>query len=83
MFSRKDAEGNLIINNILLNGYDHMLEFVLQKWVAAHSNLSLSLEGNLSPLHQIFSNATFSVGSEEIDQVQETENNEAKYLHMT
>lgn len=52
VFRKRDAEGKLIINNVLLNGHLDMLEYILTHWIDALNNLDLSLEGHTSLLHQ-------------------------------
>jgi|LakMenEpi03Aug12_release.lakeMendotaPanAssembly.Ray.scaffolds.fasta_scaffold106443_4 hypothetical protein len=51
IFKKRDAEGKLIINNVLLNGHAAMLEYILTNWASSHANLSLTLEGHTTVLH--------------------------------
>lgn len=51
IFKKRDAEGKLIINNVLLNGHVAMLEYILTNWVSSHTNLGLTLEGCTTVLH--------------------------------
>ena len=60
LFRKKDVEGHNIINNILLNGHLDMLQYVFEKWLDAHKGLTLTLDGNITLLHQAFCQATFS-----------------------
>ena len=50
-FRKRDPEGRFILNNVLINGHAHMLEYLLDNWVEAHANLPLTLEGNTTVLH--------------------------------
>ena len=59
VFKRRDPEGKFIINNVLMNGHAHMLEYLLENWLDAHANLPLALEGNTSVLHQAMCKAAF------------------------
>ena len=59
MFRKRDPEGRFIFNNVLLNGHAHMLEYILDNWLEAHSNLPLTLEGNTTVLHQCLCQAAF------------------------
>ena len=59
VFKRRDPEGKFVINNVLMNGHAHMLEYLLENWMEAHSNLPLTLEGNTSVLHQAMCKAAF------------------------
>ena len=59
MFKRRDPEGKFIINNVLLNGHVHMLEYLLDQWLDTHANLPLVMEGNTSVLHQAMCKAAF------------------------
>ena len=59
MFKRRDPEGKFVINNVLMNGHAHMLEYLLENWMEAHANLPLTLEGNTSVLHQAMCKAAF------------------------
>lgn len=45
VFKRRDAEGKLIINNVLLNGHVEMLDYILTNWKEANQGINLSLEG--------------------------------------
>ena len=51
IFKKRDAEGKLIINNVLLNGHAVMLEYILNNWASSHTNVNLTLEGNTTVLH--------------------------------
>ena len=59
VFKRRDPEGKFVINNVLMNGHAHMLEYLLENWMEAHANLPLTLEGNTSVLHQAMCKAAF------------------------
>lgn len=59
IFKRRDAEGKLIINNVLLNGHADMLEYILTHWIDALNNIELSLEGRTSLFHQAMCKAMF------------------------
>lgn len=52
ILKKRDAEGKLIINNVLLNGHVDMLEYILTHWIGAHANVVLTLEGHTTVLHQ-------------------------------
>lgn len=59
MFRKRDPEGRFIFNNVLMNGHAHMLEYILDNWLEAHSSLPLTLEGSTSVLHQALAKAAF------------------------
>ena len=59
VFKRRDPEGKFVINNVLMNGHAHMLEYLLLNWFDAHANLPLTLEGNTTLLHQALCKAAF------------------------
>ena len=48
-----------MLNNILLNGHVHMLEYVLEHWADAHLNLPLNQHKMTSVLHQAMCQAFF------------------------
>jgi hypothetical protein len=51
-FKRRDPEGRFILNNVLLNGHLPMLDFILNEHADQHIGLNLTLDGNLTVLHQ-------------------------------
>ena len=51
MLTKRDPEGKLIFNNVLLYGHADMLEYLLENWAQAHVNIPLTLEGNTTVLH--------------------------------
>ena len=59
VFKRRDPEGKFVINNVLMNGHAHMLEYILENWMEANANLPLTLEGNTTVLHQAMCRAAF------------------------
>jgi len=61
MFKKRDPEGKFIFNNVLLFGHVKMLEYLLENWAEAHSNLPLTLEGNTTVLHQALCKAAFVI----------------------
>jgi hypothetical protein len=77
MFKRRDPEGKFVINNVLMNGHAHMLEYLLENWMEAHANLPLTLEGNTSVLHQAMCKAAFIKPQSKIDVQEEKEESPA------
>lgn len=59
MFKKRDPEGKFIINNVIMHGHVHMLDYILENWLDAHRNLPLTLEGSVTVLHQALSKAAF------------------------
>ena len=41
MFQKRDAEGKLLINNVLLNGHADLLEYIVTNWIDAHATIRL------------------------------------------
>jgi hypothetical protein len=59
-FKRRDPEGRFILNNVLLSGHLPLLDFILTDHAEQHVGLSLTLDGNLTVLHQALTQATFN-----------------------
>jgi hypothetical protein len=59
-FKRRDPEGRFILNNVLLNGHLPMLDYILNEHAEQHIGLNLTLDGNLTVLHQALTQAAFN-----------------------
>jgi hypothetical protein len=59
VFKKRDPEGKFIINNVLMNGHVHMLEYLLSEWAEPQCNLPLTLEHQTTVIHQALAMAAF------------------------
>lgn len=75
MFKKRDPEGKFIFNNVLLNGHVDMLEYLLENWAQAHASLPLTLEGNMTVLHQALCQAAFLKTNEDPEEEQQYSSN--------